>query len=306
LTQEETPKRSELCSVVIPAYNASHHVGPAIESVLAQTYPYVEVVVVDDGSTDDTAAVLERFGRDVIVVRTTNAGPGAARNVGLRHARGDRVAFLDSDDLWAPRRLERCIEQLDERPEIDFVTTDAALIVDDVVTAQRFYGDLVDPRFPEPDEQLQMMVDHNFLFVSVVANRHAVDAVGGFDENRALMSSEDYDLWMRLLLAGARAALIREPLASYRLRSDSLSANTPENWSSHLRVLEKHLPELWRRGIRARGGIYFEIAARCEARREHRRALDFLWLGLRVQDLSVRSRARATARFVVDSARRTA
>src|SRR4051812_26873537 len=98
---------TSLVSVIIPTYNRANVVSEAVESVLNQTYSKVELIVVDDGSTDDTLEKLRRFGNTITVITQENAGPSAARNAGIANARGDLIAFLDSDDLWLPTNLER-------------------------------------------------------------------------------------------------------------------------------------------------------------------------------------------------------
>jgi len=110
-------------SVIIPAYNVEAFLGEAIESVLNQTHPVDEVIVVDDGSTDRTADIAESFGTPVYVLRQDNAGPSAARNHALDHAAGDFIAFLDADDLWEPQKLERQIAYLTAHPEVGSVAS---------------------------------------------------------------------------------------------------------------------------------------------------------------------------------------
>ena len=112
-SHRSTMNQSLSISVVIPAYNAEGCVVRAVESVLAQSRPAMEVIVVDDGSRDATAAVAERFGPAVRVLRQANGGPAAARNHGVREAGGEWIAFLDADDAWLPQKLERQAEKLD-------------------------------------------------------------------------------------------------------------------------------------------------------------------------------------------------
>ena len=111
---------SPTVSVIIPTYNRAPFVGEAIESALAQTRPPLEVVVVDDGSTDDTADRVAHYGDRVVYVRQTNAGPATARNTGIGHARGDLIALLDSDDRWLPQKLEWQVPLFDD-PEVGMV-----------------------------------------------------------------------------------------------------------------------------------------------------------------------------------------
>jgi glycosyltransferase involved in cell wall biosynthesis len=292
---------SPLCSVIIPAYQAGGFVAQTIQSVLDQTYPAVEVIVVDDGSTDDTADVVAGFGDAVRLCRQANGGPSAARNTGLGLAQGEFVAFLDADDWWVPERLARCVAFLTEHPDIDVVTTDAWLVDEDVVSDRRFYGDYNAFEFPDPPEQLGAIVDVNFVFVSALMRRELVDRTGPFDP--AFRGTEDYDMWIRMLRGGATFGLLREPLAYYRIRAESLSRDPSRQWTQHLNVLEKHLPALWAAGVRGPGGLYFQVARSATNGGRYSHALRFVAMGARAPGFTPAHRARAVARGLVDVAR---
>jgi glycosyltransferase involved in cell wall biosynthesis len=286
----ESAASRPLVSVLIPVYNVEEFVPAAIESALAQTYPHVEVVVVDDGSTDGSAAAIAPYRDQIVFVEQENRGLAAARNVALGAASGTVLALLDADDLWLPDRLERCVALLEQRPEIGLVTSDAFLIEDGVRTERRCYGDRRRYPFPGPElDQLDIIAQRNFLFVSVVLRRSLVSEFGGFDES--LERAEDFELWTRLLLAGARAGFIPDPLGYYRLRSDSLSAS-PEQWDAHLTVLERHLPELWRHGASGRPRDLFEIGQRLAARGDRAGAARFFARAMRAPELSLGTRVR--------------
>ncbi len=262
-----------LVSVLIPAYDVEDFVADAIESALDQTYPNVEVVVVNDGSTDATAAAIAPYRDRITYVDQGNRGLAGARNVAIAAASGTVLALLDADDLWLPDRLEQCVSLLEEHPEIGLVTSDAFLIEDGVRTARRCYSDRRRYPFPDPDvDQLDVISHRNFLFVSVVFRRELVERCGGFDES--LPRAEDYDLWTRFLLGGTRAGYVSEPLGYYRRRPDSLSSS-PDQWDAHLTVLERHLPELWHRGASGRPRDMFEIGQRLAARGDRRGAATF-------------------------------
>jgi glycosyltransferase involved in cell wall biosynthesis len=262
-----------LVSVVVPAHNAAAFLVDTVESARAQTYAPLEVVVVNDGSTDDTAAVAASLGDRITYVEQPNAGPAAARNAALRVTCGELIAFLDADDLWAPTRVERCVEILRTRPEIGMVTTDAYLIEHGVKTRKRSYGDR--RRFPFPareEEQNAEIARRNFLFVGVVFRRSLLDTCGELDER--IWGAEDYDLWTRFLLTGSRAAFVNEPLGWYRVRDDSVSASSRQ-WGEHLFVLEKHLPALWKLGARGRARDLYEIGEKLAAQGDRSRAAEF-------------------------------
>jgi glycosyltransferase involved in cell wall biosynthesis len=126
-----------LVSVIIPTYNRAAMIGDAIRSVLAQTYPHYEIIVIDDGSTDDTPAVLERFAGAIRVMRQQNAGAGIARNRAINAARGELIAFLDSDDEWMPHKLALQVDIMRARSDIGFLFTEFVVRKDDGAILRR-------------------------------------------------------------------------------------------------------------------------------------------------------------------------
>lgn len=115
--------KPSLVSCIVPVFNGERYLGEALDSILAQTYRPLEIIVADDGSTDNTVDVVASYGEQVRSVRQPNAGPASARNLGLREAQGECMAFLDGDDLWHPEKLARQMARLRERPEIDLCFT---------------------------------------------------------------------------------------------------------------------------------------------------------------------------------------
>jgi glycosyltransferase involved in cell wall biosynthesis len=211
--------RSRL-SVVIPAYNAAATVGEAIDSVLAQTYADFELVVVDDGSTDETAQIVAaRDDPRVRCVRTENRGVAAARNHGIELTSGELVAFLDADDAWQPEKLERQHLALTTTPSIGLSFTSAALVDDDLETIG------LDDAVEYADYTEQLLLTGNILSAggsSVMARRSVIDQVGGFDPQ--LSQCADWDLWLRLSLV-TRFAVIHEPLVLYREVPGTMSSD---------------------------------------------------------------------------------
>jgi glycosyltransferase involved in cell wall biosynthesis len=223
-------------SVIMPAYNVAPYIGDAIASALAQTVTDFELLVVDDGSTDDTARIAAAWAaRDprIRVLRKANGGISSARNHALAHAAGAFIAILDSDDLWEPNYLASQLATLDARPEVDLVTGNARYL------GSWLDGQLVrpspDPR-PEPD-LAQILTDANAVFIMTVFHRRVYDTIGGFDE--ALRTNEDYDYWLRAAIAGFRFARNDRPLGRYRRRDDSLSASEVRMLQGALRVNRK-------------------------------------------------------------------
>lgn len=207
-------------SVVIPAYNAAWCIRKAVDSVLAQTFRDVELIVVDDGSTDDTAAILRSYADTLRVVSQANGGMSSARNAGIRAARGRYVAFLDSDDRWLPDKLERQVALMTAQPDLAFCAATATLEDPDgnVVGAWACSG-------KSEASVADVFASHAAIAggaSSVLARRELVQALGGFDET--LFGAEDTDLWIRLAAAG-RFACIAEPLVVVLKRPGSVSRN---------------------------------------------------------------------------------
>ena len=228
-------------SVVMPAYNVGPYIADAITSVRDQTFPDFELLVVDDGSIDDTADIAGRFAAAdsrITVLRQDNRGLAAARNTALRHARGGLLALLDSDDLWTPRFLEAQIALLEERPAIDIVTGNGWTLGshEDGQPARPW----PDPR-PNPD-LWTILGDELSVFIMSVFRRRVYNTIGGFDE--MLRTNEDFDFWLRAAIAGFTFARNDEPLGYYRRRDDSLSASQVRMLRGALRVYYKQRPAL--------------------------------------------------------------
>ena len=218
-------------SVVIPAYQSSGFVGDAVASALEQTLPAHEVIVCDDGSTDDLTGALAPYADRVTVVRRPHRGPAAARNAAIEIASGEFVVMLDADDVYEPSRLEALGELAAARPDLDILATDLWLEENGTVTGQ-FY-DTVD--FPPIEQRLAIL---EACFVSCPAMRTSrVLEEGGFDEEYDV--AEDWDLFLRLVLGGSRAGLVPEPLVRYRRHLSSATADRARSLWARVRVLEK-------------------------------------------------------------------
>ncbi len=231
-------------SVVMPAYNVAPYIGEAIGSVLAQSFTDFELLVVDDGSTDDSRAIAEEYARQdrrIRVLRKPNGGISSARNLGLQAASGAFIAILDSDDVWLPDFLRTQVAILEAQLGIDIVTANAW-----------FLGSRLDgqPARPWPDTRpapdlAQMLADEEAVFVMSVFRRKVYETIGEFDE--ALRTNEDYDYWLRAAVAGFRFHRNDTPLGRYRRRDDSISANELRMVRGILRVFEKLRPALLER-----------------------------------------------------------
>lgn len=219
---------SELVSIIMPAYNAAKYIGAAIESIVAQTYSNWELLIVDDGSVDKTAAIVEQYQQQDERVRYTyqiNARQGRARNNGLKQAKGQYIAFLDADDLWLPDKLQIQVAALLHEPDIDLVFSDAYIFDKTFDLANQTYKVLgAGQGIVKGEAGLQAMLAFNLIPLSTVISKHTVLlAVDGFTENRLIQNAEDYHLWLRLLLAGYTLKGLALPLAAYREHEDSVS-----------------------------------------------------------------------------------
>jgi GT2 family glycosyltransferase len=214
-------------SVVIAAYNASATLAETIESVLAQTRADFEVIVVDDGSIDDTAQIAASFATDgrVKVIEQENGGPSRARNRGIAAASGEFVSTLDSDDLWLPNYLAEMGRALEESPQAGFAYTDAWIYHEPSGRFREATVALQEDHPPAPtlprEELLQALLKHNFVHNSVTSRRAVLEQVGGYDPN--LSFGEDYELWLRMLISGFPAVRVPGQLAVFRDHLGSLS-----------------------------------------------------------------------------------
>ena len=204
-----------LVSVVIPAYNRVNSIRTSVDSVLRQTYRPIEVIVVDDGSTDGTSEALNVYGKQILVIRRKNGGPSAARNSGVAVAKGEIVAFLDSDDTWEPTKLERQVRlMLLGGNNIVCCICNARTVVDGNPGQTSFEIAGIDCSIDEGFwlNPADLIATRFVLFNQVVAIRkEAYVKIGGFKEHMRLL--EDHDLAFRLSLLGPWA-FVSEPLVS--------------------------------------------------------------------------------------------
>lgn len=207
-------------STIITAYNSEHFLGDAIDSALAQTHRAHEIIVVDDGSTDGTAKLVEGYRNSVRLIYQQNAGPAAARNHGVRAASGTWVAFLDSDDLWMPDKLQWQLARADATG-VGFVYTNRENF-GECAHVSRYQSDTV--TLLEGDIYEQLLVRNFITLSSVMIRRDLFLQSGGFNENLSLKAVEDWELWLRIA-ARHHVALCSEPLVQYRFNPNGISRN---------------------------------------------------------------------------------
>lgn len=236
-------------SIVIAAYQVAPFIAEAVRSALSQTRPPHEVIVCDDGSTDELPTALAPFRDRIVLISQENAGVAAAKDAGARAASGDFVAFLDGDDSYEPARLEALGALAAARPDLDILSTDGFIQV-----GERKVRRMYDASWTfETENQRPVILERPFVGGNSAVRRQRFLDVGGFD--RRFRAAEDWDLWIRLILDGSQAGFIPEPLATWRVREGSLSAHRIPLFTWSVRALEK-------------------AAARDDLRPDERRALE--------------------------------
>jgi glycosyltransferase involved in cell wall biosynthesis len=221
-------------SVIIPTYNRRQLVQRAIDTVLTQTRPVQEILVIDDGSTDGTGDALARaFGDRIRYIYRANGGVSAARNHGLGLARGRYLALLDSDDEWLPRKIELQVEWLEARPEFGMVLCDVMRMSAERVDLERF---IRREQIPEDGQVLKwVMLNPSLVPASVVMRREVFETVGGFDES--LPTGEDLDFHLKVA-ARWPIGIVEEPLVRAMRGHDGLSS-LARTYDDYVRVIEQ-------------------------------------------------------------------
>jgi glycosyltransferase involved in cell wall biosynthesis len=226
-----------LISVIIPTYNYGRFIGDALESACAQTYTHTELIVVDDGSTDDTAARLAPFGARVRYLYQSNAGPAAARNTGIRAARGAYLAFLDADDVWLPRKLERQLDAL-SRGEgaggaygwCGFIDERGRVLPQVIRSAHD--GSVLEA----------LLLGHFFYFDTSLVRRECFEHAGLMDAT--LKNFEDWDMALRIAQAGYEFVAVPDVLVRKRVHAHSMTHNRQRLTHYERRVLDRAVKAL--------------------------------------------------------------
>jgi glycosyltransferase involved in cell wall biosynthesis len=224
-------------SVIVPAYQAGSTVGAAISSVLWQTYSDVEIIVVDDGSSDQTASIARAYGALVRLVQQPNTGVASARNRGIQESTGELVTFCDADDFLFPQHIEALVAAVPDAGGL--ATANAYWMFPGGIKRSKVRSK---GRFPAPSEQRRAILEQNFVSIMSVFPRSLVSDIGPFDEG--LRRAEDWDFWMRAIFAGHRVALQPRPLALIRWGSSSLTSARDAMDTAVLEVLGKAIREI--------------------------------------------------------------
>lgn len=229
-------------SVIIPTYNCSKYISEAIDSVLAQTYKEFEIIIIDDGSTDETKGIVQEYlvshRLKIKYIFQENQGLACARNAGIKNATGKYLALLDADDAWAKNRLALGVEIMEKHPTVSLVHANIFCMNEKgkvLFTAQRersFLNGKI--------AKALLLKKAEISCPTVLFRRECVDTVGTFDENLTRLGCEDRELWIRITRQ-YDAYYIDEPLAYYRQRQSSMSKNMDKMVRAKYYVIHKHL-----------------------------------------------------------------
>ncbi|MEO0344815.1 MAG: glycosyltransferase [Pseudomonadota bacterium] len=260
-------------SVVIPCYNRGEYIAATVDSVLAQTFSDLELICVDDGSTDETRAVLEGYGARITLLEHeggVNKGQSASINLGLAHARGELIAILDSDDLWHAEKLSEQVAFLDANPEIGLVYANGEA----VDASERHLYDIYKAGHTPPTSPSELLLDCSIALPSnslVRANMYA--AAGDFRED--LRAAQDHDMLVRLT-EHSKVGYINRRLWKYRRHGDSIShKNADKRWRIGFQILDaaaQRYPYTNSVIRRRKAVLYFRLAQCHSERGEYVRA----------------------------------
>ncbi|HEY0012557.1 MAG TPA: glycosyltransferase [Allosphingosinicella sp.] len=224
-----------LVTAILPVFDRAGSVARAIESVLGQSYAPVELIVVDDGSTDDTADVIERYRGRATILRQENRGAYAARNLALAHARGDLVAFIDSDDAWLPEKLDRQVPLM--RGDVALVYGDVAVVAEPRDDAPRTGRTSFSWVIPRRGRVLDGLAAGNFVpTCTALVRRSALEEIGGFPEESRV--SADYVTWFRIARRHA-FDFVPEPVALYTLHEAGISYDLGRALAARIRLFQE-------------------------------------------------------------------
>ncbi len=237
-------------SVIIPTYNSEDYIERTLDTVFTQSVLPMEVVLVDDGSIDQTVNTVKNYmnvhleaSKRIQLIEQKNEGAGAARNNGIRHANGNWIMFLDSDDLWEKDKIKVVIETIQKHPQINVVTHNEYEVIGNyfenrhLIYRNRDYDET-------KDLFLQLYRGNMFSTSCMTIQKEIIDKVGKFDET--LLSAQDYDLWIRVGLYG-KVIYLEEPLATYVIRRGNITSNTYRRYLCEMKICKKYANEVRKR-----------------------------------------------------------
>jgi len=274
-------------SVVIPTYNSADFIAKTLETVFLQTYNNYEVIVSDDGSTDNTVDVVKSFflkypDREKKLLINKHKGPGAARNKGIEIASGDWVSFLDSDDLWDHNKLERVVRYILNSESVDLVCHSQIAIEgpkEALMNPVKYFNNKIDP--------FLSIYRENCLYTSALTVKKSILYLAGLFDN-ILPSAQDYELWLRLgMINGIRMGFIEDPLSTHINREGNISSNVETRLQCMLEISRKYYGELKKvskvpkiEKIRFEGRIYSSVGLKLLRRKNIAKGIYYLFIGL--------------------------
>lgn len=226
---------NELVSVIVPVYNRAHLVTETIQSILSQTYEFVEIILINDGSTDGSLPLLRdyeaRFPDKILIIDQPNQGQIVARNNGIKMAKGRYIAFLDSDDVWVKNKLERQLPLFESGVGLVFSGTEVIDEAGNTIRVEYADNDLSGNIFP------QLLVQNRMTGGTVVVTAEALTNVGVFCTD--FKAAENWDLWLRICKIYS-SRVVPDPLIKYRIHSSNMSGDGQLMLSAKLQIIEKH------------------------------------------------------------------
>lgn len=226
---------NELVSVIVPVYNRSHLVSETVQSILVQTYEPVEIILINDGSTDESLTILreyeQRFPTKIRVIDQPNQGQIVARNNGIKMAKGSYIAFLDSDDVWVESKLERQLPLFEPGVGLVFSGTEVIDEAGNTIRVEYADNDLSGNIFP------QLLVRNRMTGGTVMVTAEALTSVGDFCTD--FKAAENWDLWLRICKIYS-ARVVPDPLIKYRIHSSNMSGDGQLMLSAKRQIMEKY------------------------------------------------------------------
>lgn len=273
MTDTSHQSQNVLISVVLPTFNGSRYLAESLDSILAQTYPHWELIVVDDASTDETSDIIARYsgcdGRIRYVRHEQNRRLPAALNTGFAVSRGAYLSWTSDDNRYHPQALATMAGVLDARPEVDFVYAGFDIMDDS--------GQIISHHRAQPPDAFLRGETSNACFLY---RRDVYERLGGYAEDVFL--AEDYDYWLRVLLSGYQMLALAETLYEYRRHERSLTdAYRGQTFAAAEKALLRNMPAISAAGAKVRGHVYLFLASLASWRGNRRRALLYALHALR-------------------------
>ena len=223
-------------SVIIPTYNCAQFLGRTIESAFKQTYRDFEIIVVDDGSTDETKSVVTSYGTSLRYIHQPNQGASVARNVAVSQSSGEFIAYLDADDVWNPEKLARQIEYLDAHPACGFVHTEVSVIDEQDHMVYLRFNQETGRAVPQGRCLRDVLMRSHIQTLTVVERRRSFEEAGSFDLR--LPVAQDYLHWILVVLHGYEVGYLPDPLGQYRWRTGSLMSSQRRLLGDFVKIYE--------------------------------------------------------------------